>query len=139
VLRTKREAARFGPRDNAQRARPAAAAISLSENKMDKPRAHSLQSRNTMRNNWFAALLVAMLFLSAAVAVRFAIMYAFSTRALRSPQPQMMMYQARLNLAQALLNDTLEYSKHNPAIDPLLHSLHIKTNSAPASAAAAGK
>ena len=85
-----------------------------------------------MRKDWFASVLVAVLFVGAAAAVVAAFQVGFSTRALRRLQPQAVAFQARLNIAQALLNDTLEYSKRNPAIDPLLQSLNLKTNAAPA-------
>jgi len=85
-----------------------------------------------MRKDWFASVLVAVLFIGAAAAVVASFQVGFSTRPLRRLQPQAVAFQARLNIAQALLNDTLEYSKRNPAIDPLLQSLNLKTNAAPA-------
>jgi len=47
----------------------------------------------------------------------------------------------RLNFAQALLNDTLEYSKRNPAIDPLLQSMNLKPGATlnPTNLGSAGK
>jgi len=71
---------------------------------------------------------------SGAASATFAITYSFSTRGLRRLQPQAMAAQARLNAGQALLNDTLEYSKRNPAIDSLLQTLNLKTNAAAAAA-----
>ena len=81
-----------------------------------------------MGKNPFAALLVAVLFLSAGMNVYYALRYAFATRSLRRIQPQVADVQNRLNIAQALLNDTLQYSKTNPAIDPLLRSFNFKSN-----------
>lgn len=78
-----------------------------------------------------AVLLVGMLFVSAIISVILAVWYGFNVRDLRRLQPQTAASQARLNLAQALLTETLEYSKRNPAIDPLLQSLNLKTNMAP--------
>jgi hypothetical protein len=99
------------------------------KNKLDKPDAQPLQSEPLfMSRNPFAAVLVALLFVNAAVASAFGLVYAFSTRDLRKVQPQAAEIQSRLNVAQALLNDTLEYSRRNPAIDPLLQSLNFKTN-----------
>jgi hypothetical protein len=87
-----------------------------------------------MNKNPFAAILVGLLFLSAALSAVFALTYAFSTRDLRRVQPQAMGINNHLNLVQTLLNETLEYSKRNPAIDPLLFSLNLKTNAAAATA-----
>ncbi len=88
-----------------------------------------------MKQESFTAFLVGTLSVCAVAGVVLSVNYWFSTRALRRLQPQAMAYQARLNLAQALLNDTLEYSKRNPSIDPFLQSLNIKTNVGPAPAA----
>ena len=88
-----------------------------------------------MKNESFAAFLVGTFSVCAVAGLVLSANYFFSTRTLRRLQPQAIACQARLNIAQALLNDTLEYSKRNPAIDPLLRSLNLKTNSAPAPAA----
>ena len=82
-----------------------------------------------MRNNSFAALLVGLLFVSAAAAAVQVLRLSFATRDLRRIQPKLIENSGHLNLTQALINDTLEYSKHNPAIDPLLQSMNFKTNS----------
>ena len=81
-----------------------------------------------MKNKSFTALLVGMLFISAAAAAVQVLRLSFATRDLRRLQPRVIEINANLNLAQALLNDTLEYSKRNPAIDPLLQSMNLKTN-----------
>ena len=83
-----------------------------------------------MRKYSFAALLVGLLFISAAATAVQVLRLAFATRDMRRLQPRIIEINARLNLAQALLNDTLEYSKRNPAIDPLLQAMNFKTNSA---------
>ncbi len=83
-----------------------------------------------MRNNSFAAVLVGLLFISAVAAAVQVLRLSFATRDLRRMHPRIVEINAHWNLAQALLNDTLEYSKRNPAIDPLLQSLNFKTNSA---------
>jgi len=88
-----------------------------------------------MSKNLFAAALVALLFVSAALNAYYALQLFFSTRQLRRVQPQVVEIQNRLTVARALLNDTLEYSKRNPAIDPLLQSLNFKTNVAAAESA----
>ncbi len=84
-----------------------------------------------MSRNYFAFILAGLVLVLAVLCAWFAERYAFSTRDLRRIQPQVAAINNRLNLAQALLNDTMEYSKRNPAIDPLLQSLNLKTNSTP--------
>ena len=74
-------------------------------------------------------MLVVSLFIAAAISAVFAIRYVFETRSLRQIQSTVVAINNRLAFAQSLLNDTLEYSKRNPAIDPLLQSLNMKTNS----------
>ena len=85
-----------------------------------------------MKLESLAAFLVGTLSVCAVAGIVLSSNYWFSTRTLRRLQPQALASQARLRLAQELLNDTLEYSKRNPAIDPLLQSLNIKTNAAAA-------
>ena len=94
-----------------------------------------------MKQESLAAFLVGTLSVCAVAGLVLSANYWFSTRTLRRLQPQAMACQTRLNLAQALLNDTLEYSKRNPSIDPLLQSLNIKTVVGPSPAAtnSAGK
>ena len=82
-----------------------------------------------MKANSVLALLVGLLLISAAVAALQVLRLSFATRDLRRLQPRIVEINAHLNVAQALLNDTLEYSKRNPAIDPLLQSMNFKTNS----------
>ena len=84
-----------------------------------------------MKNRSFTELLVGLLFLSAAAVAVQVLRLSFATRDLRRLQPRIIEINANLNLAQALLNDTLEYSKRNPAIDPLLQAMNFKTNAAP--------
>jgi len=89
-----------------------------------------------LKKDSVAAFLVGTMFVCASASVVLAANYWFSTRTLRRLQPQAIACQARLNVAQALLNDALEYSKRNPALDPLLQSLNVKTNAAPGPATA---
>ena len=82
-----------------------------------------------MSSNQFASVLAGIAVVLAILCAVFAERYAFATRDLRRIEPQYTAINARLNLAQSLLNETLEYSKRNPTIDPLLLSLNLKTNS----------
>ncbi len=88
-----------------------------------------------MKKDPLAALLVGLLFVNGTISAVVAVWHGFDVRDLRRLQPQTVACQTRLNLAQALLNDALEYSKRNPAINPLLQSLNPKTNTAAAPAA----
>jgi hypothetical protein len=90
-----------------------------------------------MRPIFFPALLVGLLLVSAVAAALLMVRVSFATRDLRRIQPKIIEINARMNLAQALLNDTLEYSKRNPAIDPLLQSMKFKTNAATGATGAA--
>jgi len=94
-----------------------------------------------LKKESFAAFLVGTFSVCAVAGAVLSANYCFSTRTLRRLQPQALAQQARLNLAQALLNDTIEYSKRNPDIEPLLRSLDVKTNAvaAPAAASPASK
>jgi len=83
-----------------------------------------------MRNNSFTALLVGLLFASAVAAAVQVLRLSFATRDLRRVQPRVVEINRHLIVEQALFNDTLEYSKHNPAIDSLLQSMNFKTNPA---------
>jgi hypothetical protein len=53
-------------------------------------------------------------------------------RALRKLQPQVANAQNMQNLVNALANDALEYSQHNPAIDPILQPVGVKPGKAAA-------
>jgi len=86
-----------------------------------------------MSRNQIAIGLVAILFVSVLANALFCWRYAGLTRDLHLAQVRIAAMNGRLNLAQALLNDTIEYSRRNPAVDPLLRSLNLKTNSAPVS------
>ena len=78
----------------------------------------------------------------AAVDLFFTISYNFTYLKLHRQQPTVMEASARRNqmgtLVQVLAADLVEYSKKNPAIDPLLQSFNIKAgpgNPGPAKAA----
>src|SRR6185437_5700434 len=84
------------------------------------PRPISRVGRNAMKSGSFSAVLAGVLVVAAFAAAWQVSRLYFATRQLRGLQPSVMDANNRLNLAQALLNDTLEYSKRNPSIDPLL-------------------
>lgn len=81
-------------------------------------------------------LLVGACVLSAAV-LALAAAYESNYRALRNIQPRVAYAQSVQNMVNALANDALEYSKHNPAIDPILVNAGLKKGSTPAPTAPA--
>jgi hypothetical protein len=56
--------------------------------------------------------------------------YEFKLRTLRKLQPQVINAQNMQASVNALANDALEYSKHNPAIDPILQPVGVKPGKA---------
>ncbi|MCX6894548.1 MAG: hypothetical protein NTZ16_03390 [Verrucomicrobia bacterium] len=61
-------------------------------------------------------------------------------RQLRTIQPRVASIQVTQNLITGLANEVMEYSKHNPAIDPLLQQVGLKPGKvAPAAAKPAAK
>ena len=62
----------------------------------------------------------------AVVVLLLAVVYERHYRHLRSLQPEMFKAQNIQNFLNALANDSVEYSKHNPAIDPILLQIGAK-------------
>lgn len=71
--------------------------------------------------NWALAISLIVLFVGG-------IQYLVRTREARSIQAQMGKFQNRQVLLNSFANEVLEYSKRNPAIDPILVSLRIKAD-----------
>jgi hypothetical protein len=63
--------------------------------------------------------------------------YYFSTRELQKLQATALSMSGRLNAAQSLANEAVEYSKRNPAIDPILFQFELKPKPGAASPAPA--
>ena len=88
-----------------------------------------------MRNSPLTTVLLVILVVSALASVLLCWLYISNTRQLRVLQTQIQMVNNNRALITSLANECLEYSKKNPAIDPLLESAGIKpgrTPSAPA-------
>ena len=64
--------------------------------------------------------------LSLVLSVVFCIQFIFLSRELRSLNVSAAMANAHRSTIQALVMDCIEYSKKNPAIDPLLKSIGAK-------------
>jgi hypothetical protein len=89
-----------------------------------------------MKKNPLTAILVAVLVVSALASVVLCWAYISNTRQLRQLTTQVNAVQANERFVSALAGDALEYSKKNPAIEPILEAAGVrplKTASASAS------
>jgi hypothetical protein len=88
-----------------------------------------------MKNNQLIAMLVGILFITTGITGFLLLRYNLAHRKLQE-------IEARLNntkaFVQALSADAIEYSKKNPAIDPLLKSFNL-TPAAPVASAPGGR
>ena len=89
-----------------------------------------------MKSNSLAVALVGMLLVVAAFTAWFAVTFNLSYLQLRRLQARAATYTNNRALVQNLAGDLVEYSKRNPAIDPVLQSLGLKAAN-PATAPAA--
>jgi hypothetical protein len=88
-----------------------------------------------MKNNPLNTILLGVLTLSALFSVVLCWLYISNTRELRSLQAQANIINNNRTVMTALANDTMEYSKKNPAIDPILESVGLKPSKSTAPAA----
>lgn len=79
-----------------------------------------------MKTNPLTRVLLGVLVVSAVASVVLCWLYISDTRQLRSLQGQANIINNNRTVMTALANDTLEYSKKNPAIDPILESVGLK-------------
>jgi hypothetical protein len=89
-----------------------------------------------MKNDPLSAILVGVLFLSAVLSLLFCGLHTKDSRDLRIMQNQIgsiNQHNANLN---ALIREVMEYSKKNPAINPILTSFGVATASKPVAPAA---
>ena len=84
-----------------------------------------------MKNDPLIGTLVGVLALSALASVALCYLYVAKSRELRALQGQVMLVTNRRAAFNALIVDSMEYSKKNSAIDPILVAFGAKTNSAP--------
>lgn len=91
-----------------------------------------------MKTNPLTAFLVGILFLSSVSAAGFATWYVMSVKAIHKMQPELAEINVVVSRVQMLVNESMEYRKHNPAIDPILQSVTPRANlpAAPATKAA---
>jgi len=88
-----------------------------------------------MKSNSTTSILLGVLAISALASVVLCIMWVSNVRQFRGLQQQVGAVNQNRNVALQLAGELVEYSKRNPAIDPLLESFRIKEK-APAPAAA---
>lgn len=74
--------------------------------------------------------LVALIFCSALFSLLTAFLYMKGTGELRGLQAQAARIENSRNLLRAIAAESLEYSKRNPAIDPILQSVGLKPGAA---------
>jgi hypothetical protein len=79
-----------------------------------------------LRNNAFTHLLVGLVVVVVMATSFLAFSYIRSVRKLNVLQLQTALISRNRTLANSLVNDVLEYSKRNPAVDPILQSIGAK-------------
>jgi hypothetical protein len=85
-----------------------------------------------MKSDPLISTLVGVLALSALLSLGLCYLYVSDTRDLRAVQGQLNFMNGRRAAITSLVNDCLEYSKHNADIDPLLEAVGAKQKAAPA-------
>jgi hypothetical protein len=90
-----------------------------------------------MKSNSLSAILLGVLAISALASIVLTMMYSTSSREFRQLQGQVAMVQNNRMVANQLVNELLEYSKRNPAIDPVLEATGLKKGSGSVKAAPA--
>ncbi|MHB8521505.1 MAG: hypothetical protein ACYDH9_12210 [Limisphaerales bacterium] len=81
-------------------------------------------------------VLIVLLMLNAAATAAFSCAYVLSMRELQRVRGEMEFVNRNRTLFQALANEAIEYSKRNPAIDPILQSVGINPKAAASPTAA---
>jgi type II secretory pathway component PulJ len=79
-----------------------------------------------MKPGMFMTVVQGALALSAVLSAIFCVQFVFLTREARSLNGQVAMANAYRQTVQALAADCIEYSKKNPAIEPVLKSIGAK-------------
>jgi len=88
-----------------------------------------------MKNDPLTTVLLGLLTIFALTSVAFCWLYVSNTRELRTLQFQVATVQNNRNIVNSLANDSVEYSKTHPNIDPILESVGLKAGkTAPTSA-----
>lgn len=82
------------------------------------------------KNNPIGSILVLVLFALGLSACLWSVRYFFSTREAQSLQFRYQVLQATMAGMQSLVAETIEYSKRNPDVDPLLYKFNLKPRAA---------
>ncbi|MDB6125634.1 MAG: hypothetical protein JWQ71_4627 [Pedosphaera sp.] len=78
-----------------------------------------------MRNNQFAVVLASLLLFSTLITAFLIARYTLSVRKLQTYAPSAAQVAQSRSLVQSLINDTIEYSKRNPDVIPLLQQVGL--------------
>jgi hypothetical protein len=92
-----------------------------------------------MRNNAFTQLLVGLTALSILVTASLACYYVQTVRKLNLLQSEVAVRNRNRTLINSLVAESVEYSKRNPSIDPILQSMNIKAKPGSSPVPAASK
>ena len=84
-----------------------------------------------MKSESISTGLVLLLFLSALFAAWLAVRWYFSVKEVQELQAEHARITNTRTAAQALANDTLQYARKNPAIEPLLAEFNLRTTNQP--------
>jgi hypothetical protein len=84
-----------------------------------------------MKSESVSAGLVVVLFVSALLAVWLAVRWFFSVKEVQELQAEHARITNTRNMAQALANDTIQYARKNPAIEPLLVEFNLRPTNQP--------
>ena len=96
------------------------------KNILDKPDETVTVPPINMKNSPLSTILLGVLTLSALVSVVLCWLNISNTRELRSLQTQASLINNNRAIINALVNDTMEYSKTHHEIDPVLESVNLK-------------
>lgn len=83
-----------------------------------------------MKNNGTTTILNWALAIAVIALAVFAMQYFFKTREVRNLQSKIVEYQNKQQFLNSLIADCMEYSKRNPAIDPILEANNLKPKAA---------
>jgi hypothetical protein len=92
-----------------------------------------------MKNNSLTTVLLWLVAISAVASILFFWLFISNARQLRTLQAQVGAINANRPIITGLANDAVEYSKKNPAIEPLLESVGIKARNGSVTNKPAGK
>jgi hypothetical protein len=83
-----------------------------------------------MKDNSFAALLIGVLALGALVTASLSFVYVTNAKKLRTLQFQAAVINQNRAIIRDLVAESVEYSKRNPAMEPIIESVGIKLKGA---------